>query len=228
MLWSQKYLKKYCIETQPTMAVKAKEEAIQYGVRNSELTGVFASILGNIPDETMTFLLKQGLRKLAEMSPEELTKLPGISQEKALRLTASFDLARRMAGLMPDDKVSIWMPEDVAEMLMEEMCYLDKEHFVALLLNTKNQLIEKELISIGTLDSSIAKPREIFKLAIRRSAAGVVLVHNHPSGSCEPSGEDEKVTNRLVEASEIIGIPILDHIIIGYKKFVSFKVEGLI
>jgi DNA repair protein RadC len=111
---------------------------------------------------------------------------------------------------------------------MEEMRRLDREHFRALLLNTKNEVIAREIVSIGTLNSSTVHPRELFKNAIRRNAAAVILLHNHPSGDPTPSQEDLDVTRRLWEAGRIIGIEVLDHLIIGDNKYVSFKAEGLI
>ena len=104
---------------------------------------------------------------------------------------------------------------------------LDRENFVAVLLNTKNEVVEYPTISVGTLSSSLVHPREVFKPAIRASAAGIVLAHNHPSGKVEPSREDREVTRRLVEASEIIGIEVLDHVILGDGYF-SMKEHGML
>ncbi|MTI85601.1 MAG: JAB domain-containing protein [Firmicutes bacterium] len=201
---------------------------MQYGVASSELLGVLASILGDVPDETMESLLKQGLRAMADMTLEEFMSLPGIGRERAVRLTAAFDLARRMARIMPENRSEIRSPEDAASLVMEDMRYLNREHFVVLLLNTKNHVIARELISIGTLNSSSVHPRELFKPAIRRSAASIILVHNHPSGDPEPSTGDCKVTERLVEIGELMGIEVLDHLVIGDQRFVSFKQKGLL
>ncbi|SFH33335.1 DNA replication and repair protein RadC [Desulfotomaculum arcticum] len=212
---------------QRSLSLQVREEAIRYGVDSSELSGVLGCILGPVPDETMEFLLKKGLRALAQMSPEELLNLPGIGIEKSIRLAAAFELARRMARLMPEDRPQIKSPEDAVALVMEEMRYLDREHFWSLLLNTKNQVLARETISIGTLNSSAIHPRELYKAAVRCSAAGVVLVHNHPSGDPTPSKQDIEVTKRLIEAGNIIGINVLDHLVIGDKKFVSFKARGL-
>ncbi|SFR11538.1 DNA repair protein RadC [Desulfoscipio geothermicus DSM 3669] len=206
----------------------AKEEAIQYGVESVELPGVLVSILGEVPDETLEFLLKQGLRTLAEMTPEEFMKFKGIGKEKAVRLAAAFELARRLARLMPENKPKITSPENAAALVMEEMRYLDREHFFAILLNTKNQVIARETISIGTLNFSVVHPRELFKAAIRRSADGIILVHNHPSGDPTPSRGDTEVTKRLIEVGNVIGINVLDHLVIGDNKFVSLKTKGLL
>lgn len=193
-----------------------------------ELPGVLASILGPVPTKQMEFLLKQGLRTLAQISSEELLNLPGIGIEKSIRLAAAFELARRMAKLMPEDTPQIKSPEDTAALVMEEMRHLDREHFWALLLNTKNQVITRETISIGTLNSSAIHPRELYKAAVRRSAAGVILVHNHPSGDPTPSQQDIEVPKRLIEAGNFIGINVIDHLVIGDNKFVSLRAKGYI
>ena len=103
-----------------------------------------------------------------------------------------------------------------------------REHFAVLLLNAKNHILALKTISMGTLTSSVVHPREVFQAAIEQSAASVILVHNHPSGDPAPSGEDLAVTRRMVEAGEIMDIPVLDHVIVGYDKFISLKEEGMI
>ena len=103
-----------------------------------------------------------------------------------------------------------------------------KEHFAVLLLNAKNHILALKTISVGTLTSSIAHPREVFQAAIEQAAAAVILVHNHPSGDPTPSAEDLALTRRMTEAGEVMGIPVIDHIILGYDKFISLKEEGMI
>ncbi len=121
---------------------------------------------------------------------------------------------------------SIRSPEDGANYVMNDMRFLSQEHFVCLYLNTKNQVLHKQTIFIGSLNASIVHPREVFKEAFRRSAASIICVHNHPSGDPTPSREDIEVTKRLVECGRIIGIDVLDHLIIGEKKFISLKEKG--
>lgn len=111
---------------------------------------------------------------------------------------------------------------------MDDMKFLNKEHFRVILLNTKNQIISIEEISIGNLNSSIVHPREVFNIAIRRSANSIILVHNHPSGDSTPSTEDINITRRLIEAGNIIGIKVLDHIIIGDNNYTSLKQKNII
>ncbi|MEW5953348.1 MAG: DNA repair protein RadC [Bacillota bacterium] len=205
----------------------AREEVARYGVDAVSLAGIFAAIIGDVPDETMKSLMEQGLKNVAAMTLDEYMKLPGIGKEKAVRLNASFELARRLARVLPEEKPSITSPENAAALVMEEMRHFDREHFWALLLNTKNQVVAREVISIGALDFSVVHPRELFKAAIKRSAAAVILVHNHPSGDPTPSPQDIEVTTKLVEAGNIVGIKVLDHLVIGDNKFTSFKTQGL-
>src|SRR5699024_7372546 len=109
---------------------------------------------------------------------------------------------------------------------MENMCHLNQEHLVALFLNTKNQILHRQTIFIGSLNASIVHPREIFREAVKRSAASIICAHNHPSGDHTPSQEDIHVTRRLVEVGKMIGIEVLDHLIIGDRKFISLKEKG--
>lgn len=210
------------------LAKMFREQAVSYGVNDIGLQGLIAAIVGNVPDETLNYLSSTSLRELSQLTMEELTKLKGIGRVGATALTAAFELGRRLTKAPAEKKPYIKSPEDAAALLMEEMRFLDREHFKVLLLNTKNQVITLEIVSIGTLNSSAVHPRELFKSAIRKSAAAVVLVHNHPSGDPSPSREDMDVTRRLKEAGEIMGIEVLDHIIIGDGKFISFKAKGML
>ena len=157
---------------------------------------------------------------------EELTDLKGIGQAKAVQIAAAVELGRRISNLSYDDRYVIRSPEDGANYVMNDMRLLTQEHFVCLYLNTKNQVIHRQTVFIGSLNASIVHPREVFKEAFRRSAASIICFHNHPSGDATPSREDIEVTKRLVECGKMIGIEILDHIIIGDKKYVSMKEKG--
>ena len=168
----------------------------------------------------------KGLRLLKEASVEELTVIKGIGEAKAIQILASVELGRRINNLNDQDRYVIRSPEDGANYCMEEMRFLSQEHFVCLYLNTKNQVLHKTTVFIGSLNASIVHPREVFKEAFRRSAASIICLHNHPSGDPSPSREDIEVTKRLVECGKIIGIEILDHIIIGEHKYVSLKEKG--
>lgn len=167
-----------------------------------------------------------GLRLLKDASIEEITAVKGIGSAKAIQLKAAIEIGRRIERLKYEDRFMIRSPEDAANYMMEEMRFLSQEHFVALYLNTKNQVMHKQTLFIGSLNASIVHPREVFKEAFRRSAASIVCLHNHPSGDPTPSREDIDVTKRLVECGKILGIDVLDHLIIGEKKYVSLKEKG--
>ncbi|MCP1125351.1 DNA repair protein RadC [Bacillus sp. 3103sda1] len=167
-----------------------------------------------------------GLRMLKDATIEEMTSIHGVGMAKASQLIAAFELGRRMVRLEYQNRYSIRNPEDCARYMMEEMRFLQQEHFVCLYLNTKNQVMHRQTVFIGSLNASIVHPREVFKEAFRRAAASIICLHNHPSGDPAPSREDIEVTKRLVECGKIIGIEILDHIIIGDHKFVSLKDKG--
>lgn len=168
----------------------------------------------------------EGLRLLKEASVEEMTEIKGIGEAKAIQILASVELGRRIHKLNDQDRYVIRSPEDGANYCMEEMRFLSQEHFVCLYLNTKNQVLHKRTVFIGSLNASIVHPREVFKEAFRRSAASIICLHNHPSGDPSPSREDIEVTKRLVECGKIMGMEVLDHIIIGEHKYVSLKEKG--
>jgi DNA repair protein RadC len=168
----------------------------------------------------------EGLRLLKAASLEEMTSIKGIGKAKAIQVLAAVEIGRRMANLTYDDRYVIRSPEDGAKYMMNDMRFLSQEHFVCLYLNTKNQVIHKQTIFIGSLNASIVHPREVFKEGLKRSAASIIALHNHPSGDPTPSREDIEVTKRLVECGKIIGIELLDHLIIGENKFVSLKEKG--
>jgi DNA repair protein RadC len=170
----------------------------------------------------------EGLRLLKDASIEELTNMKGIGQTKAVQIMAALELGRRIGQLQYEDRYVIRSPEDGAKYVMEEMRFLSQEHFVCLYLNTKNQVLHKQTVFIGSLNASIVHPREVFKEAFRRSAASIICIHNHPSGDPQPSREDIEVTKRLSECGRIIGIEVLDHLIIGEKNYVSLKEKGYV
>ena len=168
------------------------------------------------------------LKGIGGASVEELSQVKGIGLAKAAQIKAAFELSRRLEGYpQAEDKPIVKTPEDVASLVRGRLRSKKKEHFLALLLDTRNRLIKVAEISIGSLDASIVHPREVFKEAISASAASVIFAHNHPSGITEASEDDIRLTKRLVKAGEIVGIDVLDHIIIGDKNYLSLKREGL-
>ncbi len=170
-------------------------------------------------------LSMNSLEALSRLSYSRLLKIKGIGPAKALKLIACFELAARIRQKSPGQAIK--SSEDAYSCLLS-FSKKEKEHFIALMLNSRKRLIRKKIVFIGTLDSALIHPREIFKEAISNSAAAIVIAHNHPSGSASPSTEDIEITKQLYSASKIIGIELLDHIIISSNGFFSFRDNGLV
>jgi len=166
------------------------------------------------------------IKDLAEATEEELTKIKGLGQSRARRILACIELGRRIYAAPAKDIKCINSPQDVYDLLID-MTLLDREKFVVVMLNTKNVIIDVTTISSGTLNSSLVHPREVFKMAIKRSANCIILSHNHPSGNPSPSNEDLEISKRLVDAGKLLGIEVVDHVIIGNKGYVSLKERGV-
>lgn len=164
-------------------------------------------------------------KELIGASEQQLLSIKGIGKGKARQITAMLKLAKILTCPEPCQGV-IKSPQDVFNLLEPELRFEQKEHFICLFLNSKNRLIFKEIISIGSLNAAIVHPREVFHAAIRRCSASLICAHNHPSGDPEPSHEDIALTKRLVAAGELIGIDVLDHVIIGNNQFYSLKEHG--
>lgn len=176
---------------------------------------------------TKIFSHEDGVRYLVTASFSELEQVKGIGLAKAARIKAAMELGRRIA-IQTLDRTLIKSAEDAKNMVMEEMRYLDREHFKAMYLDRKLKLMAIEEIAVGSLSSAIVQPREVFKPAIQRSAASIILLHNHPSGDPTPSAEDIEFTRRMKEAGQILGIDIIDHIIIGDNRYASLSNMGLL
>ena len=160
-------------------------------------------------------------------SLREADEIDGIGSTKACSIVASLELARRLLGRETDEpRVSMKNPESVANLLMEDMRGLKQEHLVALLLNAKCEIESRITVSIGELTSTVVHPREVFRPAIRKGAAGIILAHNHPSGDPTPSQDDIQSTKRIMEVSKLVGIRLLDHLIIGDGRYISLRNEG--
>ncbi|MBB4825848.1 DNA repair protein RadC [Sporosarcina luteola] len=166
------------------------------------------------------------IQDLREATIEEMMSVKGVGQAKAVQILAAVEIGKRLYQKHTEGKYTIRSPEDAAAYLMTDMSSLQQEHFVVLFLNVKNEVLHKQTVFIGSLNSSIVHPREIFREAVKRSAASIIVAHNHPSGHPTPSPEDIDVTKRLVEAGSIVGIELLDHVIIGDHRFISLKEKG--
>lgn len=166
------------------------------------------------------------VRRLHNAPTEELTAVRGIGPDRARKLLAAAEIGRR---LWPDGESTplVRGPESVYE-LCRDIRSVNREHFVGFYLNSRNQVLRREIISIGSLNASIVHPREVFVPAIAHCAASVVLAHNHPSGDPTPSEEDLAITRRLLEAGRIVGIDVLDHVIVCRESYASFKERKLL
>ena len=215
---------------------RPREKLLRTGKENLSTAEILAILLRSgtkeksaleLASELMTVSV-EGIGFLAECRPEELAKIRGIGLAKACEILAAVELGRRIASRPSAKRTSITSAQDIAQIFMERMRYYKKEHFVSLMLNAKGEIIEEAKISVGDLCSSTTHPREVFVDAVRRSAGSVVFLHNHPSGDPEPSQTDVETTLRLMEAGNILGIPVLDHIVIGDGCYVSMKARGMI
>lgn len=213
---------------------RPRERMIQYGVKALSHSELLAILLRTGSRHQSALQLAQnvlleteGVRGLMDFSLDELIGIKGIGPAKAIQIKAGIELGHRISQSKLPDKVVIRRPDDAADYVMEQLRYLQKEHFICLFLNIKNHIIAQETLSIGSLNASIVHPREVFRAAIKCSSASIVCVHNHPSGDPTPSPEDISITTRLCEAGELLGIDVLDHIIIGDGLFVSLKEQGL-
>lgn len=218
---------------------RPRERLAEHGpeaLRNAELiaillrTGLKGRSAIQVAEELVSRFGK--LERLSAASLEDLCAIKGVGRDKAVTLKAAFTLARRMARELHEDMPMMDAPDKVADLLRDEVREHEVEHFHALLLNTRRRLIRKELLSKGTLDSTVVHPREVFRGAIAANAAAVVLVHNHPSGDPHPSEADVKITRDLIRAGQLLRIDVLDHVILGRRTaerprdFVSLRELG--
>ena len=217
-------------------ADRPRERLQRLGIEALSAQEILALILGRgISGESVMVTAQRllsrfgGVKGIAGASLEELSQVRGIGIAKASQIKAAVELARRVEGYLESEgKTVLKSPEDIAGLVQSRLKDKKKEYFLAVFLDTRNQLIKVAEISVGSLDTSVVHPREVFKEAISACAASVIFVHNHPSGDTEASEEDIKLTKRLVDAGAIVGIDVLDHIIIGGKNHASLKRIGLL
>ncbi|QGU94909.1 DNA repair protein RadC [Clostridium bovifaecis] len=214
---------------------RPRERLLKYGadvLSNNELLAII--LRTGTPKENAINLSSRilnqsgGLNGLLGLLPEEIMSLKGIGKAKASQIIAIGELAKRFKAYKSGDIYIIKQPKDAVSLVMEEMRYFKEEHLRVIMMNTKNMVISIKDVSIGSLNSSIVHPREVFSEAIRRNSASIIICHNHPSGDPTPSKEDINVTERLKECGKLLGIDLLDHLIIGNGKYVSLKEKCIV
>lgn len=204
----------------PTLSEKLERNGPD-SLRDGEL---LIAVLDVKPEEARAILAAHPLQALARLSVPELSGVVG--KARGRRFAAALETAKRALGKGTGVSPVISSPSDVVP-LLADIASEKREHFVVLLLNARNQVLRKELVSLGSLSASIVHPREVFLPAVTSSAASIILCHNHPSGDVTPSRDDVDLTRRLVEAGRIMGIEVLDHIIVSDSDFLSLRERGL-
>ncbi|WP_323704637.1 RadC family protein [Mammaliicoccus sp. Dog046] len=214
---------------------KPRERLKSYGadkLTNRELLAIIinsgSKACSSLACANQVLNLVENTRELRYLTMSELLTVKGIGESKAITILAVIELAKRMHSNTVLDRIEINEPKDVANYLMEKLRYLKQEHFVALFLNSKNQIIHEQSIFIGSLNMAVVHPRDLLREAVKHSAASIVIAHNHPSGDPTPSIEDIKTTKRMLYCCDLMGIDLLDHIIIGDGQFTSlFECEDM-
>ncbi|MDD5492350.1 MAG: DNA repair protein RadC [bacterium] len=210
---------------------RPREKLIHYGPEKLSITELLAILLRsgkkgeNVVELANKIVKKYGHNKLPHLTYNDLQEYHGLGPAKACEIVACFELGKR---LLKDKKTELYLkPENVFDQL-KDIRDNKKEHFVILYLDTRNQEIKKEIISIGSLNASLVHPREVFEPAVRNTAAQIIIAHNHPSGDTNPSTEDINISHRLAEAGKIMGIEVIDHVIVSKSSYFSFKEKGLL
>ncbi len=208
---------------------KPREKLKKYGVKNLTDEELIAIILRcgtkNMSVKDLAIKIKKEFKTLSDLSYIELSKIKGVGEVKAITLLAAIELGIR-STYKEDKDIKLNRPENIYEFFKNKLIHLKQENLMAIFLDNKNKLIAYKTIFIGTINMSVSHPREIFKEAMKNSSVYIILVHNHPSGDPTPSVADLKFTNQVYKTSKIIGIPLLDHIIIGNNKYYSFYDNG--
>lgn len=209
--------------------IKENRELIYaHGTEASSTKDLLWCVLYPIPREKLeTLFANYNIKQLSLLSIPKLMNL-GLSQTQATKIQSVFEVARRLETFVDEPKRKICSPKDVYAFMYPKYREQKKEKFITLYLDTKNQILKDEVVSIGSLNASIVHPREVFKVALELSSASIIVCHNHPSGDPSPSREDIMVTEKLCDGGKLLGIDVLDHIIIGDGRYVSLKDEGFI
>jgi len=211
---------------------RPRERLIKNGasaLSDSELLAIIlrtGSRKENVINLCQRILKEYNIKQLSRINVAQLMEVHGIKESKAAQIAACFEIARRLESFRDGEKPKINSPEDVYRHIYPIMREQKKEMFIELCLDTKNHITREEIISVGSLNANIVHPREVFRFALTASAAHIIVAHNHPSGDPTPSREDIEITKKLVETGNIMGIPLLDHVIIGDGRHFSMKEAG--
>ena len=209
------------------------EKCMEFGAGSLTDTELVAAIIktgtaGNLAEDILNSAGSKGLPGIIDMSVQELMDIKGIGMAKAAQLKCICELSRRIAKRQAAMRLKFSSPDTIAGYYMEDMRYLTKERLILIMLDSRLGLISDIVLSIGTVNSSLVSPSEVFYEACRNKAVSIVLVHNHPSGDSNPSRQDIEVTDKISKAGEILGIHLIDHIIIGDNNYTSLKEYGCI
>ena len=210
---------------------RPREKLLKYGPAKLSTTELLAILLRtgikgiNVKELANKILKLFGTENVQNVTITDLQKIKGLGPVKRAEIIACIELGKRL--LQEKKQLNAVSPQTVFESL-KDIRSLKKEHFIAVYLDTRNQEIHREIISIGTLNASLVHPREVFEPAVRHLAASIILVHNHPSGDLKPSHEDISITKKLVDSGDLLDIHVLDHIIVSEKRYMSFKEQGLL
>jgi len=213
---------------------RPRERLVKYGAEalsNAELLAIILrvgtqqySAIGMAEHLLSRF---EGLKGIASAGIEDLSEIKGLGTAKATQIKAMVELGKRLASSTGPSRATIRSPQDAADILMPELRDQPQERFKAIFLNNKTEVLKVRTITIGSMDCSMITPRELFREGLSGNCASVIIAHNHPSGDPMPSKEDIDVSKRLVQAGQMIGIEVLDHVIIGDGRWISLKERGL-
>lgn len=219
-------LKAYPVELKPRERLKKLGTEV---LSDSELvalllcTGTPQQTALEVAQQVLLACPGQNIQGLSRLNLSQLCHFPGLGLAKASRLMAAVELGRRLTETTPPVLAGILRPADVAALLQPRYGHKQQEHFIALVLNTKNQVITQSVVTVGLLDTTLIHPRELFQVAISHHAHAIIVAHNHPSGDPTPSAEDLALTTRLIECGDLLGIPVLDHVILGASHHISLR-----
>jgi DNA repair protein RadC len=212
---------------------KPRERLTQYGSATLATSELLAILLATGRQGASALAVGQelvtrfGLAGLERATVADLCAVGGCGQAKAIQIKAALELGRRVSKSAPEERMKIATPGQLAAWLIPEMRFLDQEHVKVVLLNAKNQVLGLHQVYVGTVSGSVVRASEVFREAVRRNCPGLVLVHNHPSGDPTPSPDDLALTRSLVQAGKLLDIEVLDHLIIGDRRWLSLREQGL-